>query len=47
MFENELDNFYWSQKEPNKSCFLALRDIILNFDENISTTYKYKLPIPS
>lgn len=44
MFENELENFYWKQKEPNKSCFLALRDIILNLDNEITIAFKYKLP---
>jgi len=42
--ENELDNFYLNQPEPNQSCFLALRDIILNFDQNITSAWKYKLP---
>ncbi len=43
MFENELENFYWSHEEPNRSCFLALRDIILSSGD-ITTAYKYKLP---
>jgi len=42
--ENELDNFYLNQSEPNQSCLLALRDIILGFDTNITSAWKYKLP---
>jgi hypothetical protein len=44
MIENELENFYLDQPEPNQSCLLALRDIILAFDDNIETAWKYKLP---
>ncbi|MCU4175969.1 DUF1801 domain-containing protein [Carboxylicivirga sp. N1Y90] len=36
--------FYQKQNEPNKSCFLALRSIILNQDENVSETVKYGMP---
>ena len=42
--ENELENFYLKQSEPNQSCFLALRDIIIGFNLNITTDWKYKLP---
>ena len=42
--ENELDNFYLNQSEPNQFCLLALRDIILGFDTNITSAWKYKLP---
>lgn len=38
------ENFYLNKTEPNKSCFLALRDIILNRDEYISETTKYGMP---
>jgi len=41
---NSLTEFYLNQKEPNKSCYLALRDIILSIDENITPEWKYKLP---
>ena len=40
----ELDNFYLKQTEPNRSVFMALREIILSFDENITPEWKYKLP---
>jgi Domain of unknown function (DU1801) len=39
-----LDNFYLELEEPNKGCMLALRDIILTQDADISTTWKYGLP---
>ncbi len=41
---SKTDNFYLKQNEPNKSCFLALRDILLDFDPNISETVKYGMP---
>ena len=40
----EIDRFYLEKEEPVKSCLLALREIVLNLDENISTSWKYKLP---
>jgi hypothetical protein len=40
----EPDQFYFKQEEPNKSCLLALRDIILTEDENITATVKYGMP---
>lgn len=40
----ELDNFYLKQEEPNRSCFLALREIILSLDKEITPEWKYKLP---
>jgi len=41
---NEIDNFYLLSNEPNKSCFLALRDIILGLDKEIKPAWKYKVP---
>jgi len=41
---DETNHFYLDKKEPNKSCLLALRDIILNQDENVSETKKYGMP---
>lgn len=41
---HELQNFYIEKEEPQKSCFLALRDIISDFDTSISEHWKYKLP---
>lgn len=40
----EADNYYLNQKEPNKSCLLALRSIILRQDSNITETQKYGMP---
>lgn len=41
---NYLDNFFLNQQEPNKSCFMALRKIILKFDSQITEHWKYKVP---
>lgn len=38
------EDFYLSQKEPNKSCLLALRSVILVQDKAISETVKYGMP---
>ena len=40
----ELDHFYLKYEEPTQGCLLALRDIILKHDENITAEWKYKLP---
>lgn len=40
----DLDNFYLQLSEPNKSVFIALREIILSVDKDISPEWKYKLP---
>ncbi|MDR0659633.1 MAG: DUF1801 domain-containing protein [Prevotellaceae bacterium] len=37
-------NYYLEKEEPQKSCLLALRDIILTRDENISETQKWGMP---
>jgi hypothetical protein len=39
-----IDSFYLKQEEPNKSCFLALRSIILNADSRLWETVKYGMP---
>ena len=41
---NELENYYEHQKEPIKSCLLALRTIILGQDKHISASWKYRTP---
>lgn len=41
---SEIDNFYLNNEEPNRSCLLALRSIILERDPNISETRKYGMP---
>jgi len=40
----EIDNFYLSKEEPNKSCLLALRFIILQQDTNITEIQKFGMP---
>ena len=42
--ENAADNFYLQKDEPIKSCLLALRDIILSQDEEITSVWKYGMP---
>lgn len=37
----DLHNYYLSKEEPNRSCLLALRSIILEQDTNITETQKY------
>ena len=41
---NALNDFYLQQQEPVKSCFLALRTIILSQDGNITNVMKYGMP---
>ncbi len=41
---SELDNFYLKQDEPNRSCFMALKEIILSNDVLMKAEWKYKLP---
>lgn len=40
----EIDDFYLTKKEPVKSCLLALRDIILSQDNDITAAWKYGMP---
>ncbi|KAA3625026.1 MAG: DUF1801 domain-containing protein [Flavobacterium sp.] len=41
---NSPDQFYVDKDEPNRSCLLALRKIILDMDKHISETRKYGMP---
>lgn len=41
---SDLESYYLSKTEPNKSCLLALRDIILRQDDSLSETRKYGMP---
>ena len=41
---HDLNNYYFKKTEPNKSCLLALRSIILKQDKNITETQKYGMP---
>lgn len=40
----ELQNFYLSKPEPYRSCYEALRTIILNYSPDFTEEWKYKLP---
>ncbi|WP_344728968.1 DUF1801 domain-containing protein [Corallibacter vietnamensis] len=37
-------NFYFSKEEPYKSCLLAMRDTLLNYNTHITETTKYGMP---
>lgn len=37
-------NFYLRQEEPNRSCFLAMREIVRKADEDVEETIKYGSP---
>ena len=41
---HDLAQFYLNLTEPNKSCLLTLRDIILNTDCHVTETLKYGMP---
>ncbi len=40
----EVDDYYLNKEEPNKSCLLALRDLILEQDAHIIETQKFGMP---
>ncbi len=40
----DVDNFHLNKEEPNKSCLLALRNIILKQDNLVTETQKYGMP---
>lgn len=40
----DLHQYYLSKEEPNQSCLLALRSIILKQDTHITETRKYGMP---
>lgn len=44
MSTTPLADFYLRQEEPVKSCLLALREIILAQDKNITSVWKYGMP---
>ncbi|MCB0397464.1 MAG: DUF1801 domain-containing protein [Flavobacteriales bacterium] len=41
---SNLNHFYLHQGEPNRSCLLALRGLILKLDHRITETTKYGMP---
>lgn len=42
--QEELHHYYLNKTEPNKSCLLALRSLILAQDTHITETQKYGMP---
>lgn len=40
----EIEHFYLDKEEPNKSCLLTLKSIILDYNKNISSRRYYRLP---
>ncbi len=40
----KLDEYYHSQKEPLAGCLMALRQLILNYDRNVTEKWYYRLP---
>lgn len=40
-----LTSFYFQKPEPQQSCLLALRDIILNYHKSIEETLNYGMPL--
>jgi len=40
----QIDTYYFNKDEPNKGCLLALRNIILEQDANITETQKWGMP---
>lgn len=41
---SNMDGFYLDLEEPNKSCLVAMRRIILSCDKDVSETRKYGMP---
>jgi hypothetical protein len=39
-----IDNYFLQKEEPAKSCLIALRKIILDYDRHITETWKYGMP---
>ena len=40
----DIDHFFLEKQEPNKSCLLALKDIILNYHNELELVWRYRLP---
>ena len=41
---NQIIDFYLKEREPNKSCLMAMHDVILNQDHRLSEMLKYRMP---
>ncbi len=44
MILSDIDNYYLQKEEPIKSCLMALREYILNYDSKMTEAWKYKMP---
>ena len=40
----DIDNYFLQKEEPARSCLLALRNYIVNYNSNITETWKYRMP---
>ena len=40
----DIDSYYLDKDEPNKSCLLTLRGLILGQDKNVTETQKWGMP---
>ena len=40
----DIDHFYLNKEEPVKSCLIALREIVLRQDPEITVAWKYSMP---
>ena len=40
----DVTNFYFKQEEPNRSCFLAMREIVRKANAEVEETIKYGSP---
>ncbi len=41
----EIDQYFLQKEEPVQGCMLALRSYILSYNEHITETWKYKMPM--
>ncbi|MEQ9592404.1 MAG: DUF1801 domain-containing protein [Cyclobacteriaceae bacterium] len=42
--QNPIDEFYLSKDEPIRSCLIAMREFIKNYDSQITEAWKYRMP---
>ncbi len=40
----DIDNYFLQKQEPARSCLLALRNYIINYNNNITEAWKYRMP---
>lgn len=39
-----IDSYFAQQAEPTKSCLLAMRQLLLSYDDNLTEDWKYGMP---